>query len=142
MLSRFTGSALLALALALPGHAADVSQKAGLAWLDAKTTAPDLNVSGTWESTTSYWAGGWGKGVWVQKGPEVIGNLGLYTIQGRVAGKQLFVLVCSGNKVYYTAILEPGKDGSLSGIAVTRMLADDPDARTAERLPVALVAVK
>ncbi len=98
-----------------------------------------MDVSGMWESSNHYMAGGWGSGAWVQTGAKVIGNLGPYTLEGKVSGKKLYLLILSGGKVYYTAILDTTKEGGLAGAAVSSLLADDPEARFAEQSPVLLV---
>jgi len=61
-----------------------MEQQRVLTWLDAKTAAPDMDVSGTWESPMNYWEGGWGSGTLVQRGAQVTGTLGLYSLEGRV----------------------------------------------------------
>lgn len=100
-----------------------------------------MDVSGAWESTSPFMAGGWGNASLVQMGSKVSGTLGLYTVEGRVAGKQIFLMILSNGQVYYTAILEPTKDGGIAGMAVSKILADDPEAKLAERAPISLVRI-
>jgi len=135
-----TGLALSALLVACAVPTLD--QRQAISWLDAKTEAPDLDVSGAWESVNGFMSGGWGNASLVQNGAKVTGTLGLYTIDGKIAGKKLYAMILSGNKVFYTAILEPTKDGGLAGTAVSKVLADDPEARVAERAPLQLARPK
>jgi hypothetical protein len=84
-------------------------------------------------------AGGWGSGTWIQNDNQVKGNLGLYIINGRVSGQKLYMLISSGNRVYYTALLEPTKDGGLLvGMAYPNQLADAKDLRLTDQVPVSL----
>jgi len=139
----FTLSTGLALSVLLVGCAAPaLDQRQVISWLDAKTEAPDLEVAGAWESVNGFMSGGWGNASLVQNGAKVTGTLGLYTVDGKIAGKKLYAMILSGNKVFYTVILEPTKDGALAGTAVAKVLADDPEARTAERAPIQLLRPK
>jgi hypothetical protein len=134
--------ALSAALLTLPLAAGRPTQAQALSWLDAKAGAADLDVAGAWESTASYFAGGWGSGTFSQTGNKVVGTLGPYSIEGRIAGKQFYVVFLSGAKVYYTAILALDKDGALNGTAIGKALADAPDAASEERAAVILVRSK
>jgi hypothetical protein len=113
-----------------------------VAWMDAKTEAPTANFAGSWESLNSYMNGGWGSGTWVQTGARVTGNLGLFGIDGKVAGKKLYIMILNGSKPAYTAILELKEDGKLEGLAFPKVLADSPEARTAQPAPVVLVKAR
>ena len=138
LFSLSTGLALAAVLMACA--APTVDQQRTISWLDSKTGASDLDVSGAWESANSFLTGGWGNATWVQTGQRVSGTLGInYTIVGKVVGKQLYLIILSGGRVYYTAILEPTKDGGLSGMAIAKMVADDPEARTADHTAIELV---
>jgi hypothetical protein len=108
-------------------------------WLEAKAGAPDLDVSGAWESTSSFMGGGWGSAAWVQKGSQVYGALGLYDVRGRIAGQKIFLVLSSRQRVYYTAMLEPTKDGGLLGLAIAEGLADAPGQPEKQRAAIMLV---
>jgi len=139
---RLGTTAMLALALTFLGigcRGMNFDQKDVINWMDSKTEAPTIDVSGIWESPSSLWSGGWGGGVWTQQGAQVVGNLGPYTIEGKVSGNRVFAMILSSNRVYYTAIMELTKTGGISGMAVSQYLADAPEARTAERSPIVLV---
>lgn len=129
----------LAVALGLGCRGLDLDQKHVVTWMDSKNEPPAIDVSGVWESTASYWSGGWGSGTWTQHGAQVTGLLGPYTIEGRVSGNRVFAMILSNNRVYYTAIMELTRTGGISGMAVAKYLADAPEARTAERAPIVLV---
>jgi hypothetical protein len=117
----------------------EFEQQAATTWLDSHTEPGTFDVSGEWESTAFYLAGGWGSGTWIQNDNQVKGNLGLYIINGRVSGQKLYMLISSGNRVYYTALLEPTKDGGLLvGMAYPNQLADAKDLRLTDQVPVSL----
>jgi len=128
------------LALALGGFActAGLTNDQVITWLDAKAGAPDLNVGGDWDSVKPFYAGGWGSGSWEQKGAKVTGALGLYSVEGRVVGKKLYLALFSNGKVYYTVVLEPTKTGGLTGLAASGLLADDESSRLQDRTPMEL----
>jgi len=135
-------SALPLCLLALACGAPRIEPSRAAAWADAKTAAPELNVAGTWESTLGYMSGGWGSGEWIQNGARIAGGLGPFSVEGRIAGHQAYLVFLSRGKVYYTAILEMDKEGGLVGLAYTNALADDPTAQSAEKFPVHLVRPK
>ena len=108
-------------------------------WLEARSAAPDLDVAGAWDSVRPYLAGGWGPAVWVQSGAQVTGTLGPLDAQGRVAGRKLFLALSSRGQVTWTAVLEPTKDGGLTGFAVAKALAKDPTDATQEHTPLELM---
>jgi len=132
-----TGLILCALLVSCAPPSIDPRQ--GFAWLDSKSGEAEMDLSGSWESVDPFVSGGWGNGSLLQKGTQVSGSLGLYSIEGKVIGKKVYVMILSGGRVYYTSILEPTPEGGLSGLAVARMLADDPEARFAEHAPIRLV---
>jgi len=113
-----------------------------VSWMDAKAGTPDLEVAGSWESPNSYLLGGWGSGTWIQKGSLVSGTLGPYNIEGRVVGKKVYLAIFNGERIYFTAILEPTKEGGLGGMAISKALADAEGARMTENAPIALVRPK
>lgn len=117
--------------------AAGLTQREALTWLERMAGAPAMDVSGTWDSGSRF-GGGWGEVRFAQTGNQVIGAVGLYSAEGRVIGDRLYLVLLSGGAVYYTAVLETGKDGSLRGMAVERELADAPAARDAGRHPLLL----
>ena len=109
-----------------------------ITWLDAKTAAPDLEVGGSWDSVKPFIAGGWGNGVWSQKDGKVTGSLGLYSLEGRVAGRKVYLALTIQGKIYFTAVLEATKDGGLTGMAVAKALADEPG-RLQDTVPMELM---
>ena len=116
-----------------------LSQRQVVTWMDSKSEPPEINVSGSWESVNSIFAGGWGYANLTQSGSQVIGTLGMYTVEGRVAGKKLFLMILSGSRVYYTAMMEPTKEDTLSGMAFSKALADTPESRYTDRAQILLV---
>lgn len=131
--------ALAGLMLLTVSCAQPLSRVQAVTWLDAKTEAPDLQVAGPWESVLPFMSGGWGYANWIQTGAEVRGELGLYSVQGRVAGKTLYLVLSSGHRVAYTAILKPTATGGLSGVAVGRALADAVPPGPSDQAPLDLV---
>lgn len=138
---RHAGLIVLALALGAGCRAPGLDPTIATTWLDGKKDVPALDVSGAWESTANYLAGGWGSGVWIQKGAQVTGTLGPYTIEGRVSGKKLYLLILTDGRVHYTAVIEGTADGALLGTAVRKELADadTAEARLADKAPISLV---
>jgi hypothetical protein len=62
----------------------------------------------------------------------------MYNIEGKVAGNKAFLMILSGNSVYFTAVLEPTKDGHLAGMAWKGAIVDDPAGRPTEKDPIEL----
>lgn len=87
-------------------------------------------------------SGGWGSGEWIQNGARITGSLGPFSVEGKIAGRQAYLVILSRGKVYYTTILERDKEGGLVGLAYTNALADDPAAQAAEKFVVHLVRPK
>jgi len=129
---------VLGLALALGCQAPGLDPKQVATWLDSKNEPADLNVSGDWESVANYMAGGWGNAAWVQKGNRVTGTLGPYVFDGRVSGRKLYAMIQSRDRIYYTAVLEIGEDGRLSGMAYPKDLADAESPSLENRAPIML----
>ena len=107
-------------------------------WLEAKPAKADMDVSGRWDSGQYMVGPGWGAVQLAQDGSKVMGSIGLYNVEGRVRGQQLYLVLFSGNKAYYTVILDKTKPGELSGMAYSRAIADAPTAHLAERSPMVL----
>ena len=137
----FTGKIVLGLglALALGCRPPGLDPKLVTGWLDSKTEPVAMDVSGDWESVASYMAGGWGSGAWVQKGNQVTGSLGPYLLDGRVAGNKLYAMIQSGERIYYTAVLEFTGNGRLAGMAYPKDLADAEHPSLENRAPILLV---
>jgi len=138
MQSRSMLPVVLGLALALGCRAPGIDPKLASTWLDSKTEPANLDVSGDWESVADYLAGGWGSGAWVQKDNQVTGTLGPYVLDGRVAGKKMYAVIQSGSRIYYTAVLELGEDGRLSGMAYGKDLADAASPNPEDKAPILL----
>ena len=124
---RIISTAILIILSLLTMSCSNLSQRQVTTWMDSKSEPPEINVSGSWQSVNSLFTGGWGNAVLTQNESQVNGTLGLYTVEGRVAGKKLFLMILSGNRVYYTAMIEPTKEGTLSGMAYSKILPDDPE---------------
>jgi hypothetical protein len=90
-----------------------------VSWLDSKAGGPDasMNITGTWtdalNSSDSFMS--WGQGELTQEGNNVTGNISTYVIKGIVTGKTIYLVLYNGNKVDYTARLEPKGDNEIYG---------------------------
>ena len=107
-------------------------------WLETKPERAEMDVSGRWDSGKYLVGAGWGAVQFAQNGSKVVGSIGLYSVEGRVSGQQLYLVLFSGNKAYYTVILDKTKPGELSGMAYSRALAGEPTSHLAERSPMVL----
>lgn len=98
--------------LAFPATAGKV-EGAGQEWLDQHKDAPQMNVTGTWESQD------WNNPLSLtqSKGSrEVSGSDKKFELSGVVSGKSLFLLFAnSKGSVSFCATLNSDSDGSLSG---------------------------
>jgi hypothetical protein len=110
-----------ALFLAFPAVAGKV-EGAGRAWLDQHKDAPQMNVTGTWESHE------WGKTLTLTQAEgsrDVSGSDTKFELTGAVSGKNLYLLFAHGNGgVGFCATLTSDADGSLTGMysyRVTRL---------------------
>ena len=106
-------------------------------WLLSKKGSAAINVAGVWDAGPLM-GGGWGSANLGQRGDEVFGSIGMYSVTGVVNGENVYLVFLSGSRVYYSAQLSPGKDGSLTGVVVEGALIDTEDARLASKYPITL----
>jgi len=117
-----------------------LSRETSSAWLGQKNGAVTVDMTGKWNSG-GVWSGGWGGATFVQEGRRFSGTLGLYNVDGAVSGDNLYLVLYSGNKVYYTARLRKNGEDSYIGKAVYRVLIDKPGAESAETYVISLKRV-
>lgn len=127
-LLRFLGTALLALTLA--GCGATLTKIDTNPWLDARAGSNDYDVSGRWD-TGGSWGGNWGEAHFIQDGARFYGQMGSYYVDGSLNGNYLYLVLSSGRKVYYTAMLKREPDGSYAGKVADGYVVDGPGADTA-----------
>lgn len=77
------------------------------AWLSSVAGRTNVDVSGVWEAVDQ----GWGSGRLIQSGNRITGSIGSYSIEGRVAGRSVFLAFNSNGWTYYTARLR--KEGAM-----------------------------
>lgn len=99
----------------------------GNAWLDGKAGPSSERVAGKW-TTAGNWTADWGEGNFIQDGWRFYGQMGSYYVDGALNGDHLYLVLTSGKKLYYTAILRKTPDGSYSGKATRGTLIDTPGA--------------
>lgn len=131
---------LLLLVISMLPACSGLTRKDTNAWLDTKTASSSLNMTGEWDSG-GVWSGGWGSGKFIQEGNRFTGTLGLYYAEGVVSDEQIYMVIYSGSKIYYTAILKTSDNGLYMGKAVYRVLADKPEAKEAQSYLISLKKV-
>ena len=113
-------SIMLALFSAFPAVAGKV-EKQGREWLDEHKDAPQINVTGTWESRD------WSNLTLTQAegSRDVTGSDKKFELTGVVSGRSLYLLFAHSNGgVGFCATLTSDSDGSLTGMysyRVTRL---------------------
>ncbi len=125
---RFLGTALLALTLA--ACAATLTKVDTNPWLDARAGSNDYDIAGRWD-TGGSWGGNWGEANFIQDGARFYGQMGSYYVDGSLNGNYLYLVLSSGRKVYYTAMLKREADGSYAGKVADGYVVDGPGADTA-----------
>lgn len=100
------------------------------AWLDTKIGPANINLTGEWD-TGGVWTGGWGKGSFIQEGRKFSGTLGLYFAEGTVSDDEIYMVIFSGKKIYYTALLKKVDSETYMGRAVEKAIVDSLDSRNA-----------
>ena len=112
---------MLTLFLAFPAAAGKV-EGAGREWLDEHKDAPQVNVTGTWESAD------WGNAVNLTQAEgsrDVSGTDTKFELTGAVSGKILYLIFAHSNGgVGFCATLTSDSDNSLTGMysyRVTRL---------------------
>lgn len=103
----------------------------------SKKGTASVNIAGVWDAGPLM-GGGWGSANLGQRGNEVFGSIGPYNVTGVVNGDNIYLVFLSGARVYYSAHLNPAKDGSLTGVVVEGALIDTEDARLASKYPITL----
>jgi hypothetical protein len=106
-------------------------------WLSSKKDPPSIDVTGVWDGGPAM-GGGWGEGRFIQTHKDVTGSLGLYNVRGVVSGDELYLLITSSGRIYYTAHLTTREKGRLIGTAVEGAIADEPGAGSATSYPIML----
>jgi hypothetical protein len=110
-------------------------------WVRLQKGVKGTNITGNWDSG-SFFSGGWGSGHIVQTGMEIVGTMGMYTIEGVVNGDNIYLIFISGNRVYYTGQLKYMPDGTLVGTAVEKAIINTADARDKQKYPIILKRYK
>jgi hypothetical protein len=104
-------------------------------WLSYKKGDSRINITGEWDSG-SVFSGGWGSGYIVQTKNEIVGTLGLYTIEGAVNGDTVYIIFISGNRFYYSGQVKYQPDGTLVGTGVEKKFINSEDARDGQKYPI------
>ncbi len=81
-------------------------------WLITKSgdRASEIDLTGYWQDSKGTGFLTWGEGYLHQDQNKIKGNIGEYSITGRVSGKTVYLVLTYGKRVYYTARLELLKD--------------------------------
>ena len=114
-----------------------LSREKSSEWLGQKSGQVNVSMTGKW-SSGGVWSGGWGDANFIQEGRRFSGTLGLYYVDGTVSGDNLYLVLYSGKKVYYTARLKKNAEGFYIGKAVYRVIIDQPEAEKAESYVISL----
>jgi hypothetical protein len=114
---------LAAAVLALTLSACALTRTDTNPWLEAKAGATQDNISGKW-TTYDRATPNWGEANFIQEGSRFYGTLGSYYVDGSINGDQLYLVLSSGKKVYYTARLSKNPDGSYAGRTVQDAIID------------------
>ncbi|HOD14158.1 MAG TPA: hypothetical protein PK307_09495 [Spirochaetota bacterium] len=110
-------------------------------WLLLQKGEKGVNITGNWDSGP-FFSGGWGSGHIVQTGMEIIGTMGLYSIEGVVNGDTISLIFISGNRIYYTGQVKLMPDGTLVGTAVEKAIINTADGQDSQKYPVILTRYK
>jgi hypothetical protein len=123
--------------LALVLSACGLTRSDTNAWLNQKHGPVTVDMTGDWDAG-GVWSGGWGKGTFVQEGNRFSGTLGLYYAEGVVSGNDVYLVIYSGRKVYYTALLRrEGRDRYI-GKATAKTIVDGPKAKSASTFVISM----
>ncbi len=96
-------------------------------WLDSHNSPHRIDVTGRWSSDEFGW------GQLTQKGKDVTGYLGDYTIIGVTSGTDLYLAFVYDESVYYFVHMKPGGKNLLTGY-----YSDTPLIGYSERSPITL----
>ena len=91
------------------------------AWLNSVAGTAAVNITGVWDAGGAI-TGGWGEGRFIQTGNHISGTLGFYNVDGVVNGTNVYLALYAHAAVYYTAHLQPSKDGSYTGRVAERAI--------------------
>lgn len=105
-----------------------LSRKDTNAWLDEKSGHVSVNLTGEWDAG-GVWTGGWGTGAFIQEGRNFSGTLGLYFAEGVVSEDKIYMVIFSGKKIYYTALLNKTGNDIYMGKVAEKAIVDRADAR-------------
>ena len=94
----------------------------GQNWLDSKKDNPQVNVSGTWTSPE------WGTARFKQENRNVEGVLGDYPVKGVVSGTTFYLLMYSGGKADYSAVLMASDNNTFKGSYSKYAIVDEAEA--------------
>jgi hypothetical protein len=109
-------------------------------WLQSMAGASRVNVTGVWDAGGAM-AGGWGEGRFTQTDNRISGTLGFYKVNGVVNGTNIYLSLYTRAKVYYTAHLQPSKDGGYAGKVAERAIIGQKGAEAAVKYQMALKKV-
>lgn len=88
-------------------------------WLNSLAGTAAVDITGVWDAGGAI-TGGWGEGRFIQTGNRISGTLGFYNVDGVVNGTNVYLVLYARTAVYYTAHLQPSKDGSYTGRVAER----------------------
>lgn len=128
---KFIKALVVCLIVVLISACGGLSKNDTNAWLEEKKGPVNVNLTGEWD-TGGVWTGGWGKANFIQEGKSFSGTLGLYYAEGVVSGDEIYMVIFSGRKVYYTALLKKIENGTYRGKVANKALVDHPDSKNAE----------
>jgi hypothetical protein len=122
MSSRRTATIVLPLWLALPLLLSGCFSTHARDWLDSHAVAaiPEINVEGYWTSSE------WGESQLFQRGNQVTGSLGGYSVQGVVNKKVAYLVLPSVTYPRLTVVLWYDKAGLLVGNWLRRAIVAGP----------------
>lgn len=86
------------------------NNSAARAWLAANSASGHMRVAGNWKPDDE----GWGDVSLQQTGSSVTGTIGLYTVEGHVKGRDVYLVMSEAGWAYYSAVLKK-KGDALSG---------------------------
>lgn len=107
---------------------AGIDTKQSNAWLSSKAGKSTFDITGKWDAGGVF-TGGWGQGNLLQEENKVYGTLGLYNVNGVINDDEVFLVLSSGGRLYYTAKLKISENGTkISGRACEDAIIGSPAA--------------
>lgn len=107
------------------------------AWLNSLAGLSQMSITGIWDSGGAA-TGGWGEGRFIQTGNRVSGTLVFYNVDGAVAGTDVYLVLFTRVKIYYTVHLQQSGDGNYVGRAVHGAIVDKKGSEGAASYQVVL----